>query len=69
MEYTLLIVRFTILGLRFFSYMLRYLDSLKFSVEWQDIDMDKTFRAVDCSLDANDSIFDDQDEADRLLIL
>jgi hypothetical protein len=68
MEYTLLIVRFTILGLRFFSYVLSYLDSLKFSVEFKDIDMDTSLRAVNSSDENNDSIFDDSEEDDRLLI-
>ena len=54
----------------FFWLCFRYLDSLKFSVEFKDIDMDLTFRADrgDLSGAANDSIFMDVEDTEWLLM-
>ena len=69
LEYTILIVRFTILSLRFVQYVARYLINLKSSVEFTGIDLDKTVRgALSSAETGNSSLEEDEEEFDRLLI-
>ena len=67
-EYTILIVRFTILSLRFLSYVARYLLSLRQSVEFANIDLDKTLHGAHHLGEAANSSLEDEEDFDRLLI-
>ena len=68
LEYTLLIIRFTVLILRFFSYAVKYLDSLKFSVEFKDIDISSNMGGNNNS-DEKDNSLENDEEIDKLLML